>query len=269
MDNIVVIENLLRTFSITTYIPMFLDLNERALKLVKIRLGNLQNCEEAADLVVAIDVIRAFSTAAFAFDRGAEKIICTDEVDQAFQIAKATPNSLIMGEIDGISIPGFDLNNSTSKIAVMDLSGKTIVQRTTAGTPGLVRPTKAKVFLACGLLNVGATAAYIRSLQPEEVFLVATGTRTEELERGDEDVACAEYIRGLLTGKPFPLSEVIPRVRNSVDAALFSDPNSDDFPLADLDLTCQVDRFDFVMRAERLTPHSVMLRKIPFSKMFQ
>ena len=37
---------------------MFLDLNERALKLVKIRLGNLQNCEEAADLVVAIDVIR-------------------------------------------------------------------------------------------------------------------------------------------------------------------------------------------------------------------
>jgi 2-phosphosulfolactate phosphatase len=44
----------------------------------------LSGVEEAHGVVVVIDVLRAFTTAAYAFDRGAEKILPVSSIAEAF-----------------------------------------------------------------------------------------------------------------------------------------------------------------------------------------
>jgi 2-phosphosulfolactate phosphatase len=51
--------------------------------------------------VVVIDVIRAFSTAAYAFDAGASAIYLVATVDEALAFKAAHPDVLAMGEDHG------------------------------------------------------------------------------------------------------------------------------------------------------------------------
>jgi 2-phosphosulfolactate phosphatase len=62
---------------------------------------SLQSCAEATGLVVVIDVIRAFTTAAFAFAAGAETITLVSTVEEALTLRKQQPDSLVMGEVGG------------------------------------------------------------------------------------------------------------------------------------------------------------------------
>src|SRR5208282_5212468 len=95
--------------------------------------------EVVAECAVIIDVLRAFTTAAFAFSVGAHKIIPVSSPEDAFNLKRQNPDYLLMGEIQGKPIQGFDFGNSPTEIQGLDLKGKTIVQRTSAGTQGIVR----------------------------------------------------------------------------------------------------------------------------------
>src|SRR5262245_33772450 len=81
---------------------------------------------------VVIDVFRAFSTAAWAFALGAEKIVLVDDLAEALQLKSQIPDSLALK--DGEPLPGFDLTNSPAQLRERkDVACRTIVQRTTAG----------------------------------------------------------------------------------------------------------------------------------------
>ena len=88
--------------------------------------------------VVAVDVIRAFTTAAYAFAAAARHIYLVDSVDEALAVKRAEPDVVLMGEDHGRRPPGFDFSNSPVAIAGADLSGRVLVQRTSAGTRGVV-----------------------------------------------------------------------------------------------------------------------------------
>ena len=88
--------------------------------------------------VVIIDVIRAFTTAAYAFSAGIEEIELVATVEDAL-----SRPGFRMGEVDGRLIPGFDHNNSPSRMIGQRLSGRA-VQRTTSGTQGVVLATQAQ-----------------------------------------------------------------------------------------------------------------------------
>ncbi len=88
--------------------------------------------------VVIIDVIRAFTTAAYAFAAGIGEIELVATVEEAL----ARPG-FRMGEVGGKLIPGFDHNNSPSQLAGKRLSG-CAVQRTGSGTQGAVLATRAR-----------------------------------------------------------------------------------------------------------------------------
>ena len=90
-----------------------------------------------ADAVVVIDVLRAFSTAAVAFDRGVVEIYPVLDVAEAFERRDREPGLVLMGETDCRPIPGFDLGNSPVDAAKFPFAGRRAVQRTTAGTRGL------------------------------------------------------------------------------------------------------------------------------------
>ena len=85
-------------------------------------------------VVVAVDVLRAFTTAAYAFAGGASAIWLAGAVDEALALREEIGADVVMGEEHGRRPPGFDLSNSPVAVSRADLVGRVIVQRTSAGT---------------------------------------------------------------------------------------------------------------------------------------
>jgi len=208
-----------------------------------------ETCAAATGTVVAIDVIRAFTTAAFALAAGARDIVPVGTVEQALALRARFPGALMIGEVGGYPIEGFDFGNSPSALLGQDLAGRRLIQRTSAGTQGLVRSLQAETLFAGSLVCAAATARAIARSAPASVTLVATGVLPGH--DGDEDVACADYLAALLRGEPIDTAALQRRVRESDSGRLFADPADPFFPSSDLDLCTDVDRFDFALRVAR------------------
>jgi 2-phosphosulfolactate phosphatase len=198
-----------------------------------------RNAGEATGHVVVIDVLRAFTTAAYAFAAGIEEIELVATPEEAL----ARPG-FRMGEVGGRLISGFDHNNSPSGLVGRRLSGRA-VQRTSAGTQGVVGAMRAESLWLGSLVVAGATARALAGV--DEVTFVATGAHEG---RGDEDVAAADYIAGLLRGQAPPREAIMKRVAVSRDAE-FHAGNDPDLPAADIPCCAAIDAFDFAMRVER------------------
>ena len=223
---------------------------------MKFHYTNLETCHEATGVVVVIDVIRAFTNAAFAFSRGAKEIYPVSKIKEALQFKAQNPNSLACGEDGGLPPEGFDFSNSPTQTKTLDLRDRIIVQRTGAGTQGIVRSMNATTMLAASLVVANATVNHIRKLDPESVTFVITGQF--EVGRGDEDLACAEYLELLLRGQNPNTASCIDRVYKSRDALFHLDPNLPAFPRSDLDHCTDIDAFDFAMFVTRENGHHVM-----------
>ncbi|MFB7513243.1 2-phosphosulfolactate phosphatase [Streptomyces sp. NPDC056144] len=207
-------------------------------------------------VAVVIDVMRAFTTAAWAFHLGAERIVLAADADEALEIKAGNPGWLALK--DGAPASGFDLVNSPVLIQEFDLTGRTVVQKTTAGTVGALAVVEAELALCASFAVAGATARALTDAGAESVTLVATG----EDGRATEDLACAAYLDRLLAaggGRPTPTPASAPasapdpapylhRARTSPAAEALRTGARDGSRPADVDLCCQVDRFDFAMR---------------------
>ena len=216
---------------------------------MKFQRATLETCENATGTVVVIDVLRAFTTAAYAFASGVQRIILAGGVEDAFSLKKRFPSALLMGEVDGLPVKGFDYSNSPTELVNQDLEGHQFIQRTSAGTQGIVRSVDASTLLAGSLCCARATAGFISRFTDKNVTFVITGKGPRGW--GDEDDACADYIEGLLNGESPPVEPYIRRVKGSLAAQKFLDEQEPDFPISDLEYCVAVDRFNFVMRVER------------------
>lgn len=221
---------------------------------------DLENCHTAQGVVIVIDVLRAFSTAAYALSRGAREIVLVSTVEEALSIKSCLPNARAMGEVGGLRPAGFDFGNSPTFIHEADLSGITMIHRTSAGTQGVVRSQKAEVMLAASFVVAGATAFYISNLAVSEVTFVITG---RSYNGGDEDIACAEYLEELLQGRRPERAPFVKRVRESRDAFPHLDLSQREFPLSDLDCCTEIDRFDFAMPVDKENGRYVLRARKP------
>jgi 2-phosphosulfolactate phosphatase len=216
---------------------------------MKIYRVDLSRAGGEQDTVVVIDVIRAFTTTAFAFHAGAERVILVSAVAEAFSLKGRFPDALLMGEVKGDPIEGFDFGNSPSAVYGQDLSGKTLIHRTSAGTQGAVKSRTAKTIYVTGLCNAKATARSVRNSKPESLTLVETGVRGGGW--GVEDVACADYLISLLNDRSMDPNTVVQRVRETKSAKMFSAGRDSRFPKEDLDFVLDIDRFGFVMTIQK------------------
>jgi 2-phosphosulfolactate phosphatase len=223
---------------------------------MKFHYTNLETCHAATGFVVVIDVIRAFTNAAYVFSRGAKEIHPVSKVKEALQFKAHNPGALACGEVDGIPPEGFDFGNSPSQVLTLDLDGKTVVQRTGAGTQGVALSQQAETMLAASFVVANATAKYIRKLAPPSITFVVTGQTFST--GGDEDLACAHYLEELLKGETPDPAPFLQRVRNSGDAQVFYDPARPEFPQTDIDHCTAIDKFDFVMHITRENGRHVM-----------
>jgi 2-phosphosulfolactate phosphatase len=222
---------------------------------LKFHYKDLEDCHDAKGVVIVIDVLRAFSTAAYAFSRGAKEILLVSTVDEALSLKSAIPQARAMGEVGGLRPEGFDFGNSPTYIDETDLFGITMIHRTSAGTQGVVRSRGADVMLASSFVVAGATARYVSNLAVPEVTFVITG---KSYNGGDEDLACAQYLESLLKGSQPDINPFIKRVLESRDAFPHLDPAQREFPLSDLEYCTQVDKFDFAMPITRENGNFIM-----------
>jgi 2-phosphosulfolactate phosphatase len=215
---------------------------------------------KAKGVTVIIDVFRAFSVACYAFDAGAVRIIATSEVSEAFLLKEQYRNSVLVGERNEKKIGGFDFGNSPTEIIKADLSGKTVIQTTTAGTQGLINAVNADIILTGSLVNADGVVKYIKSLNPEIVSLVAMGYRATE--SADEDLLCAEIISAGLLNKQPDFSDMVTELQNTSGKRFFDPVNIDFSPPTDFFLCTMLNKFGFVLRAIKRPDGNVDLMKI-------
>lgn len=214
---------------------------------MQIHHADLETCHTANGTVVVIDVIRAFTTAAFAFAAGVRDIIPVGTVEEALSLRDEEQDTLVMGEVGGLPPDGFDYGNSPSALIGASLCGYRLIQRTGAGTQGLVRSMNAETLLACSFVCAGATVEYIRRHSPRQVTLVSTG-------KDGEDQACAAYMEALLCEEAPDTAALLQltydeghrRLNEALKNGVGTEAQAKQFA-ADLDCCIDLDRFDFAM----------------------
>lgn len=212
----------------------------------------LDDCHQATGVVLIIDVLRAFSTAAYAFSRGAKEIRLVSSVDEALILKSHIQNSKAMGEVGGLPPEGFDFGNSPTRILEHDLTGITLIQRTGAGTQGAVRAINADVMLATSFVVAQATIDYVLKLKPTELSFVITGGSSN-----DEDIACADYLEKQFTNQAVEEQGFVKRVHASRDALQHMEDHPQ-FPYSDLDYCSRINHFNFAMPIERKNGFLIM-----------
>jgi 2-phosphosulfolactate phosphatase len=228
---------------------------------MKILRSDLPHCPELHGAVVVIDVLRSFTTIAYAFARGAREVVPVDSVEAARVLREQDPQALAIGAVGGgAPAPGLDMGNSPARVAGLELQGRRIIQYTAGGTRGLVACDHAVVLLAASLVCATATARYLRLLDPPSVTLVVTGTWSDR--DGDEDHACADLIEAVLRGDDPPRARYAERVRSSDFGRRFAAGSDPNLPLADLECAAAVDRFGFAMPMNRLRD-GLLIRPVP------
>ncbi|EPJ53144.1 MAG: 2-phosphosulfolactate phosphatase [Osedax symbiont Rs2] len=212
-----------------------------------IKTNFIAGARQAQGIAVIIDVFRAFSVSCYCLSQGAKTVIPVGQIQSAIDIATQHSGSVLIGERNGVRLPGFALGNSPTEVLGYDMSTKTVVHTTHAGTQGIVQASNAEQVLTGALVNAKATAQYILSQQPEQVTLVSMGLEAKY--QTDEDTECANYIEALLLGKKPDRAQLIEKLLRSPCSQRFFDPQRIESPESDFYHCTDIDCFDFAVAA--------------------
>ncbi|MEU3660322.1 2-phosphosulfolactate phosphatase [Streptomyces sp. NPDC032940] len=198
---------------------------------------------DTPSVAVVVDVMRAYTVAAWAFARGAEKIVLAGSLDEALTLKARHPDWVALK--DGAPAPGFDAVNSPGLLRSADLGGRTVVQKTTAGTVGALAVREASLVLCAGFVVAEATARVLRTRGCDRVTFVVTG----EDGRAEEDLACAQYIARRADGAATDAGEFLRRAGTSRAATELEQGVREGAHPDDVALCLELDSFPFAMVA--------------------
>jgi 2-phosphosulfolactate phosphatase len=221
----------------------------------------LDGAGRATGMVAIIDVFRAFTTAAVALAHGAARIVMVAAVEEALSLRASGMGQVCMGEVGGRAPSGFDFGNSPFELSQADFKGKTIIQRTGAGTQGIVAAKQAERLYAASLVTASATARALLSGSPDRITLVAMGNNA--IVRTDEDELCAIHLRNLVEGRRGDAQAVRRVILAGGEIAHFHDPTRPYLHPSDLDMALDIDRYDFAIRVKLEEGRPVARRETP------
>jgi 2-phosphosulfolactate phosphatase len=200
-----------------------------------------------AGTAVVVDVLRAYTTAAWAFHLGAERIVLSDDVEEALRLKASIPGAMALK--DSKPVEGFELSNSPVELqSAGDLRGRTLVQRTTHGTVGAVAAKAAEHLYCAAFVNAAATAAALRAAGATKVYYVVTGDGG----KAEEDRACAEYIAALVEDPAADAAPYLKRAAESPTTELLLRRVKEGawgVQASDIEACLDADCFHFAMRA--------------------
>ena len=221
----------------------------------------VKNANQATGLAVVIDVFRAFTVEPYLINNGVKKIIPVGDMQIAYDYKNKDSNILLIGERNGIILPGFDYGNSPSQIENVDFSGKVVIHTTSCGTQGIAKSVNAEQIITGSLVNAKAIVRYIIKNKIEDISLLTLCKPGES--PFDEDVLCANYIKSLLENNPLNnLKEQINKLKTTTGSKFFNKLKQNDFPERDFYLCTEVNKFDFILNVEKDNKGNMYIRKI-------
>jgi hypothetical protein len=103
------------------------------------RLSLLEGAQEATGIAVIIDVFRAFSCEPVLHALGAERVLLETDVEKCLA---QRGRAVLLGELDGSPIDGFDLPNSLTSSCAKARTSSTGGRRCTARPRGCAAPLR-------------------------------------------------------------------------------------------------------------------------------
>lgn len=203
----------------------------------------IDGARQAHGCIVVIDVLRAFTVSAYALAGGARECRLVTTVAEATALAASTPDAVVSAEENALPVEGIAISNSPTKITELDMRGKILIQRSSAGTQCASAARGDDIF-AASLVVAAATAQACLLRQPETLTLVASADHPE-------DHACAAYIEGFVRGEPRDLDRLLEPLRQSERYQRALAGAWPGFPATDVELALAADRFDFAMPITR------------------
>jgi len=203
----------------------------------------VEGARQARGTVVVIDVLRSFTVSAYALAGGARECRLVRTVDEAHALAQRTEGAVICAEEDGLPVEGIPLSNSPTMVRELDLNGRVLIQRSTAGTQVAAAVTGGDI-LAASLVVAAATVQACLLRKPGTITLIASADHPE-------DHACARYMEALIRGERPDLDALLAPLRASERYRRAISGTWPGFPPSDLDLSLRADLFDFAMPVVR------------------
>ena len=203
----------------------------------------IEGARRARGTVVVIDVLRAFTVSAYALGGGARECRLVRTVDEVRELAARTPDSVMCAEENALPVQGIAISNSPTAIRDLELRGRILIQRSSAGTQVAAEVRGDDIF-AASLVVATATAKACLAGRPETLTLLASADHPE-------DHACATYIEEEILGRNPDLEALLQPLRETERYRKVMAGDWPGFPPTDIELAVQADRFDFAMRATR------------------
>lgn len=126
--------------------------------------------------VVAIDTLRAATTAAAALAAGAAAVRPVTGVDEAFRLKERLPGAVLGGERGMRPVPGFDAGNSPADYPRSLVRGREVVLTTTNGTLALARARSATAVAFAALTTARLAAEWLAAQGADEALIAMSGT---------------------------------------------------------------------------------------------
>ena len=147
-----------------------------------------------ADAVVAVDVIRATTTALTAVAAG-RRCHPVASIEAAVALAHAMPDALLAGELGGFRPYGFDLQNSPTELLARTDGHRPMVLLSTSGTALMCEAARVSpTYVAC-LRNVSAT---VQALAGRHQHILLAGADSRGQFREEDQLCCVRIAAGLL-----------------------------------------------------------------------
>ncbi len=220
-----------------------------------VHVTGIEGARAARGTVVVIDVLRSFTVSAYALAGGARECRLVRTIAEATALAAATPGSVVCAEENALPVEGIPLSNSPTKIREVDLKGRILIQRSSAGTQAASAVPSDDIF-AASLVVARATVQACLLRGPETLTLVASADHPE-------DHACARYMEGLLRGEEPDLVRLLEPLFHSERYLRVASGQWPGFPPSDLELALEPNRFDFAMPVTRATGYLSLNASFP------
>jgi len=206
--------------------------------------------------IVAVDVIRATTTAVTAVDLG-RRCFPVPSLDAAVPLAAKLTNPLLVGELGGSMPYGFDLNNSPADLEARTDIHRPMILLTTSGTRLICGAEESQALYVACLRNYSALIAYLTAHHPT-VAVIGAGSRAQF--REEDQLCCAWIAEGLVRAGYEPQDErtssIIEQWSGAPVSAITEGPSADYLrnsgQVRDLEyILAHVDDLDEVYRYER------------------
>ena len=227
---------------------------------MKFIITNDQSLHEAKDeLVVVIDVLRAFTTACYVMNTNPKDYIVLDSPGFARKLKEKHPDYILVGERNGTKLPGFDYDSSPTEVENIDFSNKTIVHTTTLGTKGIVNALNhTKEVITGSFANAGAIINYIKKEKPNLVYLFPTDSSTND----NEDVMFAKYVKGYFVNKQLSVSSIKQYLATHKTGRFYLNRSNIEYFSKDFSFAFEANKFNFVIKAYLRDDRLIHLKKI-------